>query len=183
MSDLIAVSFANSADAFAFRSELVQSQREYLISLDDAVVVTRDDGKVKLHQAVNMTAMGAVSGAFWGSLIGLLFLNPLLGAAVGAGSGALGGVLTDVGIDDSTMKEFGETLPEGGAAVFILVRKASVDKLLVRLEGFRGKGKVVRSSLSEEQDKRIRALLENDGTAPAPAADDHIIPPPPPPSA
>lgn len=182
MSDLIAVSFANSADAFAFRSELVQSQREYLISLDDAVVVTRDDGKVKLHQAVNMTAMGAVSGAFWGSLIGLLFLNPLLGAAVGAGSGALGGVLTDVGIDDSTMKEFGETLPEGGAAVFILVRKASVDKLLARLESFRGKGKVVRSSLSEEQDKRIRALLENDGSAPEPAADDQI-PPPPPPSA
>lgn len=182
MSDLIAVSFANSADAFAFRSELVQSQREYLISLDDAVVVTRDDGKVKLHQAVNMTAMGAVSGAFWGSLIGLLFLNPLLGAAVGAGSGALGGVLTDVGIDDSTMKEFGETLPEGGAAVFLLVRKASVDKLLARLESFRGKGKVVRSSLSEEQDKRIRALLENDGTVPARASDDQI-PPPPPPSA
>ncbi len=182
MSDLIAVSFANSADAFAFRSELVQSQREYLISLDDAVVVTRDDGKVKLHQAVNMTAMGAVSGAFWGSLIGLLFLNPLLGAAVGAGSGALGGVLTDVGIDDGTMKEFGETLPEGGAAVFLLVRKASVDKLLARLESFRGKGKVVRSSLSEEQDKRIRALLESDGTAPAPASDEQI-PPPPPPSA
>lgn len=182
MSDLIAVSFANSADAFAFRSELVQSQREYLISLDDAVVVTRDDGKVKLHQAVNMTAMGAVSGAFWGSLIGLLFLNPLLGAAVGAGSGALGGVLTDVGIDDGTMKEFGETLPEGGAAVFLIVRKASVDKLLARLESFRGKGKVVRSSLSEEQDKRIRALLENDGTVPARASDDQI-PPPPPPSA
>lgn len=183
MSDLIAVSFANSADAFAFRSELVQSQREYLISLDDAVVVTRDDGKVKLHQAVNMTAMGAVSGAFWGSLIGLLFLNPLLGAAVGAGSGALGGVLTDVGIDDGTMKEFGETLPEGGAAVFVLVRKASVDKLLARMESFRGKGKVVRSSLSEEQDARIRALLENDGSTAAPAApaaqDDQTPPPPP----
>ena len=48
--------------------------------------VTKDDkGKVKLHQAKNLTALGAVSGGLWGTLIGLIFLNPLLGAAVCAG--------------------------------------------------------------------------------------------------
>jgi uncharacterized membrane protein len=94
----------------------------------------------------------------------MLFLNPLLGAAVGAGSGALAGVASDFGISDATMEEFGGTLPEGGAAVFALIRKVNTDKLLAGLQGFRGKGKVVRSSLTEEQDQRIRALLE----APAP---------------
>ncbi len=161
MSDLFAVAFDTPADAFDFRAELVKSQKDYLVGLDDAVVVTKDaDGKVQLHQAMNLTAVGAVSGAFWGSLIGLLFLNPLLGAAIGAGSGAIGGAVSDVGINDDNMKEFGATLPEGGAAVFVLVRKVSTEKLLARLEAFRGKGRVVRSSFTEEQDNRIRALLE-----------------------
>lgn len=166
MSDLIAVEFSNAADAFAFRQELVASQSDYVTSLDDAVVVTKEGQNVKLHQALNLTAMGAVSGAFWGTLVGLIFLNPLLGAAVGAGSGALGGALSDYGVDDDMMKDFGANLPDGGAAVFVLVRKVVTDKLLARLETFRGKGRVVRSSLTDEQDARIRALLEPAVTAP-----------------
>ena len=72
------------------------------------MVATKDQaGKIKLHQAVNLTATGAVSGSFWGPLIGLIFLNPLLGLAMGAAAGAVSGVLTDVGIDDKFMKDFG----------------------------------------------------------------------------
>ena len=79
MSDLLVIAFNNEADGFELRTELVKMQQEYLIELEDAVVVTRDaDGKVKLHQAVNLTAAGAVGGGFWGTLVGLLFLNPLL---------------------------------------------------------------------------------------------------------
>jgi uncharacterized membrane protein len=187
MSDLVAIEFATPADAFAFRAELVKSQQDYLISLDDAVVVTREaGGKVQLHQAVNLTATGALSGAFWGTLIGMLFLNPLLGAAVGAGSGALAGVASDFGISDATMTDFGQTLPEGGAAVFALIRKVNTDKLLAGLQGFRGKGRVVRSSLTEEQDQRIRALLEapvpvataTSAMTPAPAAESVTAVPP-----
>ena len=84
--------------------------------MDDVVVVTRDDkGKVKLHQAVNLTAAGAVGGTFWGMLIGMLFLNPMLGAAVGAGSGALSGYLTDIGINNDFMKQIGKALQPGTA--------------------------------------------------------------------
>ena len=92
MSDLVAVLFEDTTTAFEMRAAVVKMQSEYLLELEDAVVVTKDeDGKVKLHQAVNLTAAGAVSGSFWGLLIGMLFLNPLLGVAVGAGSGALTG--------------------------------------------------------------------------------------------
>ncbi|MCE8442569.1 DUF1269 domain-containing protein, partial [Rhodovulum sulfidophilum] len=80
MADLIAVAFDDESKAFDMRGEMVRMQKDYLLDMEDVVVVTRDaEGKVKLHQAVNLTAAGAVGGSFWGLLIGLLFLNPLLG--------------------------------------------------------------------------------------------------------
>ena len=108
--------------------------------MEDVVVVTRGDkGKVKLHQSVNLTAVGAVGGTFWGMLIGMIVLNPLLGAAVGAGAGAISGKLSDIGIDDKFMKELGATLAPGTSALFVLVRKATPDKVLEALKGFKGK--------------------------------------------
>lgn len=166
MSDLIAIEFDDPALAFELRAELVKLQKEYLINMEDAVVVTREaDGKVKLHQAANLTAVGAISGGLWGTLIGMIFLNPLLGAAIGAGSGALSGALTDLGISDEMMKEMGEALPPGGSALFLLVRSATGDKLLQRLESYRAKGKVLRTSLNEEKEAALRALVEG---SPAP---------------
>jgi uncharacterized membrane protein len=77
MSNLIVIGFNNEADAFEMRAALAKLQSQYLIEMEDAVVVTRDaKGKVQLHQAVNLTAAGAASGGFWGMLIGMLFLNP-----------------------------------------------------------------------------------------------------------
>ena len=88
MSDLVVIGFDNEHTAFEMRAELVKLQKEYLIDMEDVVVVNKDDkGKVKLHQAMNLTATGAVGGSFWGMLVGMIFLNPLVGAAVGAGAG------------------------------------------------------------------------------------------------
>lgn len=171
MSDLIAVEFDDPATAFELRAELVKIQKEYLIEMEDAVVVTREeDGKVRLHQAVNLTAMGATSGGMWGALIGLIFLNPLLGAAIGAGAGALSASLADFGINDAKMKEMAEGLPPGGSAVFVLVRRATGDKLLDRLGAFRGKGRVLSTSLSNEQEARLRDFLERQGAGDTGAA-------------
>lgn len=168
MADLIAVTFDDETTAFELRAELAKLQKEYLIDMDDIVVVTRDDkGKVKLHQAVNLTAAGAVGGSFWGLLVGMLFLNPLLGMAVGAGAGALSGKLTDIGIDDKFMKELGENLPKGGSALFTLVKRSTPDKVIERLEPFRGKGKVMRTSLSKESEEELRAFLEGLHDAPS----------------
>jgi uncharacterized membrane protein len=161
MSDLIVVSFPDEATAFDLRAALVKLQKDYLIEMEDAVVVTKSaDGRVKLHQAVNLTAVGAVGGTFWGTLVGLIFLNPLLGAAVGAGAGAMSGALTDVGVEDRFMKEVGASLENGGAAVFVLVRKVTGDKVLAGLEEFRAKGKVVQTSLSADQEAKLRAVIE-----------------------
>ncbi|MBV8212665.1 MAG: DUF1269 domain-containing protein [Verrucomicrobia bacterium] len=161
MSNLIAIAFQNETDAFEMRAALAKLQSQYLIEMEDAVVVTRDEqGKVKLHQAVNLAAAGAVRGTLWGSLIGLLFLNPLLGAAIGASSGAVAGALTDIGINDQFMKDLGATLTPGTSALFVLVRKSTPDKVLDGLKPFIGKAKVLETSLTKDKEEELRRALE-----------------------
>ena len=161
MSNLIVVAFNNPADAFEMRAALAKMQAQYLIEMEDAVVVTRDaKGAVQLHQAVNLTAVGAASGVFWGSLIGLLFLNPLLGAAIGAGSGALSGRLSDLGINDQFMRDLGATLTSDSAALFVLVRKSTPDKVLEGLKPFAGKGRVLQTSLTKDKEDELRKFIE-----------------------
>ena len=161
MSNLIVISFDDEHTAFAMRAELVRMQKEYLIEMGDVVVVTKDDmGEVNLHQAQNLTAAGAISGGFWGMLIGVIFLNPLLGAAVGAGAGAVSGALTDLGISNDFMYELGAGFKPGCSALFVLVRKATKDKVLEGLSEFTGKGKVLQTSLTKDKEDELRAVIE-----------------------
>lgn len=160
MSDLIVMSFDIEATAFEMRAELMKLQGEYLLEMEDVVVVTRAlDDTVKLHQAANTTALGAASGGFWGMLIGLMFLNPLLGAVLGAGTGALTGSLTDVGINDDFMRQLAQRLKPGTASLFVLARKFNTDKVVERLGDFRAKGQILQTSLSHADEESLRAAL------------------------
>ena len=166
MSDLIAVAYDDRETAEKVRSVLAQLTREHVIEIADAVVVTREpNGKVKLHQGINPTGAGAAGGALWGGLIGLIFLAPLLGAAIGAGVGAASGAVTDLGVDDKLMKQLGENLPEGGAALFVLVRQVTPDKVLPRIAEYGGT--VLQSSLSDESEQRLQEALSATGTTTA----------------
>ena len=114
-------------------------------------------GRIKLNQILQPVARGTVSGMFWGSLIGLLFMMPLVGAAVGAASGALRGWLTDLGINDDFMRQAARTLQSGNAALFLLIRKMTTDKVLAALHG--AGGTVLRSSFDETKDETLQAAL------------------------
>jgi len=158
MSDLLVIEFPTEAKAEEVRQKLLAMQQDYLIELGDAVVaVKRPDGSVKLNQLFQPVKAGAVSGMFWGTLIGLLFLMPLAGAAVGAASGALGGKLTDLGINDDFMKSAAKTLQSGNAALFLLIRKMTTDKVLAALQGVGGT--VLRSSFDETQEAALQEAL------------------------
>lgn len=158
MSTFAAIEYDDPHKALEVRLALVKLQREYLIDLEDAVVAVKDEkGKVKLHQAFNLTATGAISGGFWGSLIGLLFLNPLLGAAVGATAGAVSGALSDVGIDDEFMKKLADGLKPNTSVLFVLVRKATPDKVLEEIKQYGGT--VLQTSLSHEDEEKLQAAL------------------------
>jgi uncharacterized membrane protein len=158
MSTLVVIGYNDPYKAEEVRLMLRKMQKDYLVDLEDAVVAVKDDkGKVKLHQAMNLTAAGAVSGGFWGSLIGLIFLNPLLGLAVGATAGAVSGALTDVGIDDKFMKELAATMNPGSSVLFVLVRQATPDKVLDELRGTGGQ--VLKTSLSHDDEAKLQAAL------------------------
>lgn len=158
MSDLIAVAYPDRDTAEKVRDTLGRLIAEKVIQLEDAVVVTRDEkGKVKLHQTVNPAATGAAHGAVWGGLIGLIFLAPLFGMAIGAATGGATGAATDVGIDDRFMKELGERLEHGEAALIVLVHNSTPDKVLPRIEEFGGE--VIQTSLGAEAEGRLRVAL------------------------
>ena len=159
MSDLVVIGFDDEYKALEMRAALAKMQKEYLIEMEDVVVVTKNEkSKVKLHQARNLTAAGAVGGGFWGMLIGMIFFNPLIGVALGAGAGAISGALTDIGISNKFMKELSETFKPGSSALFVLVRKATPDKVLDQLKGFGGK--VIRTSLTADKESDLQAALE-----------------------
>ncbi|MFL5825719.1 MAG: DUF1269 domain-containing protein [Thermoleophilaceae bacterium] len=164
MSNLIAVAYDDLGRAEEVMQTLQQLQYERTLELDDAVVVEHgQDGKVKLHQGQNMAAIGGASGAMWGGLIGLLFLAPLLGAAVGGAAGAATGAATDTGVDDGFMRELGEQLPPGGAAVIVLIRKSTPDKVIPEVSKYGGH--VVKTSLSAEADQRLEQALQSQRAA------------------
>ena len=166
MSDLVVTSFNNQFQADEVLITLSKLQKEHLIDLEDAaVVVKKENGSVKVKQAHNLVASGALSGGFWGLLFGTLFFAPLIGVAAGATAGALSGVAADIGIDDRFIKELGETIENGSSALFILVRRATPDRVVDELQPF--KGKILRTSLSKEDENELRKALENPELVPA----------------
>ncbi len=172
MSTLIAVTYPEEQRASEVLEALRRLQTEYLVDLEDAVVVVRDaNGKLRLHQAMNLTAAGAVNGAFWGFLIGMIFTLPFpfmapvawLGISavttgVGAATGAIGGHFSDYGIDDTFVRQVSATMQGNGSALFILMRSATLDKLLAELSKFGGT--VLRTSLSQAAEDQLRQALQ-----------------------
>ena len=169
MADLVEITFPSEEKAEEVRQKLLDMQKEYLIELGDAVIaVKQPNGRVKLNQLFNPTASGAISGTFWGALIGMIFLMPLAGAAIGAASGALGGKLADVGINDRFMRDAAQSLQSGNAALFLLVRKMTTDKVLAALQG--EGGTVIRTSFDESKEDALRAALAGITPTAAPPA-------------
>ena len=159
MSTLIVIVYPDELHAEQVRLDFIKMQKEYLVSLEDAVIaVKKPDGKVKLHQMYNLTLGGAMSGGVWGTLIGLIFLNPLLGLVVGAGAGAVAGALSDVGINDDFMKKLAATLTPGSSALFVLVDSAITDKVRDALAGTGGK--IIQTSLSTPDQEKLQQALD-----------------------
>ena len=172
MSDLVVLGFDGVGAADDVLTKLRALQKEHLIDLEDACIVVRDDkGKVHVKQAINLTAIGAASGMTTGMLVGaiagLLFLNPLAGMAMGgiagAGFGALSGSLSDYGINDEFIKDLGDTLSNETSALFVLIKSSTADKVIPEIESFHPK--VLKTSLSNEQEEKLKAALAASSTA------------------
>ncbi len=155
MSTLIVISFKKDDEAARVLDEVTLLQEQKLIKVDDAATAVRNqNGKVKVKQAKNLAGEAALGGAFWGMLFGLLFFMPFLGAAVGAATGALFGKGADYGINDDFIKRVSDSIQPGSSALFLLVSKARVDKVIEQLKPF--DGEIIHTSLSKEEESRLQ---------------------------
>jgi uncharacterized membrane protein len=166
MSQLIVLGFQDETSADQFIGKLQQMEKEQILGLSDLVKVVRTrEGKTKIKQGNNLTGVGALSGAFWGMLIGFIFLMPWLGLAVGAASGALAGHFADYGISDEFIKEVGEKIQPGQAAVFMLVEESTPDKVEAELEQWSGKVTVIKTNLTADAEEKLKEAFSADAPA------------------
>jgi uncharacterized membrane protein len=160
VSDLIAIAYKDLPTAQEVTANIAEAQKAHLIELDDLVIVERKEGgKIKLHQP-SLAGAGALGGAAWGGLIGLIFLVPFFGMAIGAATGALAGAMSDAGIDDSFLKDLGDKLQPNGAAVIGLVRSMNEEKLL---EDIKIPGELIQTSLTSDAEQPLRDALARAG--------------------
>ena len=161
MRDLIVIAFDDETGAKKLRDALIAMKKEDLIGLDDAAIVIRkQDGNVKVKQVGNLAGIGALGGAFWGLLIGFLFVMPWLGLAIGALAGAVGGHFTDIGVDDEFIKEVGATIEPGHSALFLLLQDTAPERITAVLR--QSNGKILQTSLSKEKEAKLRAAFGAD---------------------
>jgi uncharacterized membrane protein len=135
---------------------LAELQKQDLIKVHDAAVVSWPDGKKKpkTRQLANLAGAGALGGAFWGLLFGLLFFVPLLGMAVGAAMGALSGSLTDVGINDEFIATVRSKVTPGTSALFVMTSDAVLDKVHAAFEG--QDMELIQTNLSGDEESKLR---------------------------
>ncbi len=131
MATLTVWKFHDAEAAERVREKVVDLQKQELITIHDAAVVTWPQGKKKpkTKQAFSPTAAGASGGAFWGLLFGLIFFVPFFGMAMGAAMGALSGSLRDFGIDDDFIDSVRNNVTEGTSALFVMSSDAVVDRV------------------------------------------------------
>lgn len=171
MATLSVLKFDTAEGASAALNTIQSLQKQELITLHDAAIVTWPEGKKKpkTKQLTSMAGLGALDGAFWGMLFGLIFWVPLFGMAIGAAMGALAGKFADVGIDDDFIKSVGSKVTQGTSALFLLSSGAVLDRVR---EAFEGQPfEIIATNLSSAEEEELRAFFEHDEALTAPAAD------------
>lgn len=163
MPDLIVIAYDSEQTGFEALDVADRLQKRELLRLIDAAVVVKDQqGKVTIKQTLEhrKTGTAAAWGGFWGLLVGLLFVGPILLGIVGAILGALIGKSQDLGIDNKFIQEVGDSLEPGNSALCMLVLEAKEDKVLDEMRKIGGT--VFQTSLSKENEEKLRQALEND---------------------
>ena len=156
MADLTVWKFNSVDGAQTVLTKLAELQKQHLIEIKDAAIVTWPTGKKKpkTQQALPLVGLGALDGAFWGMLFGLIFFVPLFGAAVGALSGALSGHFRDYGINDDFIKEIRDQVSEGTSALFLMTENVTLDKVEDALK--EDSPQLIRSNLTKEQEEKLK---------------------------
>ena len=162
-SEIIAIVLDKPTRAEQVLLSLLHLQQEGKLRMHDAVIVAKDEeGRPRIVETVDVTpARGALSGAWWGALAGLLLGGPLALAGIvgGAAAGALYGKLVDRGLDDGWVKTMAEWIDPGTSALLLLVDGGFDRDVLAELERFEGAGRVAYTTLPAGAKAEIEAAL------------------------
>jgi len=160
MATLSVLKFPTPEGAQEMENTLLALQKQELITIQDAAIVTWPTGEKKpkpIKQLTNLAGIGAMQGAFWGMLFGLIFFVPFFGLAIGAAMGALAAKSADVGIDDNFIKQTRDKVTEGTSALFLLTSGAVLDKIAPVVKDM--KFEIISTNLPKEQEDQLRATF------------------------
>jgi uncharacterized membrane protein len=159
-STLVVLKFATPDGAEKGLELAVSLQKQHLLEMQDAAIVTWPEGKKKpkTRHVGDSACAGAWDGAFWGLLFGWLFFVPFLGAAFGAAVGALSAHFADYGIGNDFLEKVRSKVTEGSSALFLLLGQVTTDRVV---EAFKAapKFEVIASNLSHEQEAKLKAAF------------------------
>ena len=155
MTDMLVLAFDGIDTADKVKDKLVDLNAQYMLQLDQVVEVVREDnGKVKIKEEPRLTGIGALGGAFWGLLVGLIFLVPAVGFVVGTVSGAIAGHFAKNGISKEYLQQIQAAIQPGQSALFILADSMKLDRVVPMLQEFHPK--VIRTNLTMEQEANLK---------------------------
>lgn len=161
MAMLVAIGYPDQDTAEKAQRTVEQLESELIIQADQVASISRDlEGKYHVHTTHGGAGAGggAVWGGFWGMLFGLLFFIPFAGLALGAGLGALFGHLGKEGIDKAFQQQVRDYVKPGTSALFMVIQQVTEDKAVAALEQYGGT--VIKTSLSEEDERRLQEALQ-----------------------
>ena len=181
MRQLIVVGFKDRYRAADVLNQLRQMNFDWVVDLEDAVAIYRDDkGRLRIQQSYDMTSgEGAAWGGLWGSLLGAALAIPFTGgasaaaagAALAAGAltggavGATGGAIDaswwkeEAGISEDFVRKVGAMIAPGDSAIFALLQTADPDAVAEQFRGYGGT--ILRTNLNSEQTAKVEAVLHN----------------------
>lgn len=158
MSTLLVIGYPDKTTAVNVLEELQQAEKDYLVDLDDAAVIVRNEkGKVKVITTDQSIGVGTISGMFWGTLIGFIFLVPIAGLVYGGIVGAVAGAINRLGIKDEFKKDFAGLVTPGTSAIMAVIRHATPDKIIEDLRPYGGT--VLQTSLTHEAEEELMDAL------------------------
>ena len=162
---IYAATYADRDDALADYEVLIDLHEAKLVGTYDVAVISKDaDGKIHVEKHEKPTQHGAWGGIAVGALVGVLFPPSVLGAAaLGGVVGGVGGHLRK-GMSRGDMKELGELLDSGQAALIVIGEsrvEEELDKALTRAE------KSLEREIDADSEEFKRELEEAEKQAPA----------------
>lgn len=128
-----------------------------LVRIIDHAVVSWPEGEdhPEVEHGRDDTWRGAGWGAFWGVVVGALFLVPVAGGAAGAAIGAVSRATRGTGITEEQLERIRTQVTEGTSALFLVTDEGDLDRLGER---FRGMGNTLIATNLTEAERTV--LLE-----------------------